>query len=172
LGTWYLAVIQKKLGTKLFYFYTKKNTFHYYFILSLGPRVHFRGQKLIFWQKKSPPKNKIQKNAPPKNKRSPSLKFKKMRRQKKKIPFSKIQKKINTLFISFKVAHSAQEAPKNVSCRWLFRKLKTIEVGFRGRQCFTMEKSFLFLYQKKKFASSFVLSFGHRVHFRGKKVNF
>jgi hypothetical protein len=31
---------------------------HYYFILSLGPRVHFRGQKLIFWQKKS----KIKKN--------------------------------------------------------------------------------------------------------------
>jgi hypothetical protein len=25
---------------------------HYYFILSFGPRVHFRGQKLTFWQKK------------------------------------------------------------------------------------------------------------------------
>jgi hypothetical protein len=46
----------------------------------LGPRVHFRGQKLIFWQKKSPLKN------------------------------------LNTLFISFKVAHSAQEAPKFFSC--------------------------------------------------------
>jgi hypothetical protein len=67
-------------------------------------------------------------------------------------PFSKIQKKLNTLFISFKVAHSAQEAPKKISGRLLIRKVKTIEVGFRGRQCFTMEKSFLFLYQKKKFA--------------------
>jgi hypothetical protein len=62
----------------------------------------------------------------------------------------KIQKKLNTLFISFKVAHSAQEAPTFFSCRWLIRKLKTIEVGFRGRQCFTMEKSFFYFYIKKK----------------------
>jgi hypothetical protein len=31
---------------------------HYYFILSVGPRVHFRGQKLTFWQKQNPPKNR------------------------------------------------------------------------------------------------------------------
>jgi hypothetical protein len=53
-------------------------------VLSFGRNVHFRGQKVNFWQKKILPKNKN----------------------------SKIQKKIITLFISLKVAHSAQEAPK------------------------------------------------------------
>jgi hypothetical protein len=49
LGTWYLAVFQKKLGTKLFIF-TVKIKFHFIiFLLSFGPRVHFRGQKLTFW---------------------------------------------------------------------------------------------------------------------------
>jgi hypothetical protein len=70
-------------------------------MLSFGPRVHFRGQKLTFWQKKNPPKNRN----------------------------SKI---LTTLFISLKVAHSAQEAPKKISARWLIKKLKTIEVGFKG----------------------------------------
>jgi hypothetical protein len=61
------AGFPKKIRNKTFYFQTKKKILHYYFILSFGPRVHFRGQKLTFWQKKSPPKNR----RPP-----PSLKFK------------------------------------------------------------------------------------------------
>jgi hypothetical protein len=30
---------------------------------------------------------------------------------------------------------SAKESPKKNSGRWLIRKVKTIEVGFRGRRC-------------------------------------
>jgi hypothetical protein len=49
LGTWYLAVFQKKLGTKLFIFRVK-NFFHIiFFSLCFGPKVHFRGQKSTFW---------------------------------------------------------------------------------------------------------------------------
>jgi hypothetical protein len=49
LGTWYLGVFQKKLGTKLFIFtVTKKNHF-ILFSLSFGPRVHFRSQTWTFW---------------------------------------------------------------------------------------------------------------------------
>jgi hypothetical protein len=70
-----------------------------FFLLSFGPRVHFRGKKLNFRQKKSPPKKFIHP------------------------------------FISLKVAHSAQEAAKKFSARWLIKKLKTIEVGFRGIGC-------------------------------------
>jgi hypothetical protein len=54
---------------------------------------------------------------------------KKKSAKKQKIQNSKI---LTTLFISLKVAHSAQEAPKKISARWLFKKLKTIEVGFKG----------------------------------------
>jgi hypothetical protein len=50
LETWYLAVFQKKLGTKLFFFTLKKISL-YLFLLSFGPRVHFQSKKLIFWQK-------------------------------------------------------------------------------------------------------------------------
>jgi hypothetical protein len=39
---------------------------------------------------------------------------------------------LSTLFISLKVAHSAQEAPKKISAQWLIKKLKTIEVGLKG----------------------------------------
>jgi hypothetical protein len=56
LKTWYLAVFQKKLGTKLFILTLKKKYGYILFLLSFGPRVHFRGKKLIFWQKKIPPK--------------------------------------------------------------------------------------------------------------------
>jgi hypothetical protein len=38
----------KKIRNKTFYFYTKKNHF-ILFLLSFGPKVHFRGQKLTFW---------------------------------------------------------------------------------------------------------------------------
>jgi hypothetical protein len=47
----------------------------------------------------------------------------------------RIPKGARPLFISLKVAHSAQEAPKKISGRSLIRKVKTIEVGFRGRRC-------------------------------------
>jgi hypothetical protein len=48
LGAWYLAVFQKKLGTKLFIF-TVKIKFHFIlFLLSFGPRVHLRSQKSTF----------------------------------------------------------------------------------------------------------------------------
>jgi hypothetical protein len=43
LGTWYLAVFQKKLETKLFIFRVKKKIYLFLFLLSFGPRVHFRG---------------------------------------------------------------------------------------------------------------------------------
>jgi hypothetical protein len=56
LGTWYLAVFQKKIGTKLFILTLKKNMAIFFFLLSFGLRVHFQGKKLIFWQKKIPPK--------------------------------------------------------------------------------------------------------------------
>jgi hypothetical protein len=56
LETWYLAVFQKKLVTKLFIFKQKKKLSLNSFILSFGPRVHFQGKKLIFWQKKIRPK--------------------------------------------------------------------------------------------------------------------
>jgi hypothetical protein len=46
----------KKIRNKTFYFYTKKKYHLFLFLLSFGPRVHFRGQKLTFWQKKIPPK--------------------------------------------------------------------------------------------------------------------
>jgi hypothetical protein len=39
----------KIIRNKTFYFYSKKNYCFFAFVL----RVHFRGQKLIFWQKKS-----------------------------------------------------------------------------------------------------------------------
>jgi hypothetical protein len=43
-----LAVYQKKLETKFFIF-TLKKSFHFIlFLLSFGPRVHFRGQRLTF----------------------------------------------------------------------------------------------------------------------------
>jgi hypothetical protein len=44
-------------------------------------------------------------------------------------------KKNSALFISLKVAHSAQEAPKKFSARWLIKKLKTIEERFKGIGC-------------------------------------
>jgi hypothetical protein len=48
LGTWYLGVFQKKLETKLFIF-TVKFFFHFFlFLLSFGPRVHFRSQTWTF----------------------------------------------------------------------------------------------------------------------------
>jgi hypothetical protein len=46
-----------------------------------------------------------------------------------------VPKILTTLFISLKVAHSAQEAPKKISARWLIKKLKTIEVGPNGIGC-------------------------------------
>jgi hypothetical protein len=49
LGTWYLAVFQKKLGTKLFIFRVKFFFHFIFFLLSFGPRVHLRGQKSTFW---------------------------------------------------------------------------------------------------------------------------
>jgi hypothetical protein len=54
-------------------------------------------------------------------------------RQKNLLP--KNRKSLTTLFISLKVAHSAQEAPNFFSARWLLKKLKTIEVGFKGIGC-------------------------------------
>jgi hypothetical protein len=42
---------------------------------------------------------------------------------------------LTTLFISLKVAHSAQEAPKKISAWWLIKKLKTIEERFKGIGC-------------------------------------
>jgi hypothetical protein len=58
LGTWYLAVFQKKIGSKLFILTLKKKYGYILFLLSFGLRVHFQGKKLIFWQKKIPPKIK------------------------------------------------------------------------------------------------------------------
>jgi hypothetical protein len=49
LGTWYLGVFQKKLGTKLFIFTVKKKIHINLFLLSFGPRVHFRSQTWTFW---------------------------------------------------------------------------------------------------------------------------
>jgi hypothetical protein len=43
LGTWYLAVFQKKISNKTFYFHCKKISL-FFFLLSFGPRVHFRSQ--------------------------------------------------------------------------------------------------------------------------------
>jgi hypothetical protein len=43
LGTWYLAVFQKKIRNKTFYFHIKKKFHFILFLLSFGPRVHFRG---------------------------------------------------------------------------------------------------------------------------------
>jgi hypothetical protein len=71
-----LGGFPKKIRNKTFYFHTKKNILLYRFILSFGPRVHFRGKKLTFWQKK----------------------------------FRQI---LTTLFISLKVAHSAQGARRH-----------------------------------------------------------
>jgi hypothetical protein len=49
LGTWYLGVYQKILGTKLFIF-TITKIFHFILVLlSFGPRVHFQSQTLTFW---------------------------------------------------------------------------------------------------------------------------
>jgi hypothetical protein len=49
LGTWYLEDFQKKLETKLFIFTVKKKFHSHLFLLSFGPRVHFRSQTLTFW---------------------------------------------------------------------------------------------------------------------------
>jgi hypothetical protein len=58
LGTWYLAVFQKKIGTKLFILTLKKKYGYILFLLSFGRRVDFQRKKLIFWQKKKfRPKN-------------------------------------------------------------------------------------------------------------------
>jgi hypothetical protein len=71
LGTWYLAVFQNKIGTKLFILTLKKKYGYILFLLSFGLRVHFQGKKLIFWQKKIPPKirrpssSQIKKKIPP-----------------------------------------------------------------------------------------------------------
>jgi hypothetical protein len=46
----------KKNRNKTFYFDTKKKYGYILFLLSFGLRVHFQGKKLIFWQKKIPPK--------------------------------------------------------------------------------------------------------------------
>jgi hypothetical protein len=47
----------KKIRNKTFYFHTKKIPI-YCFLLSFGPRVHFRGKKLTFvGTKKIRPKN-------------------------------------------------------------------------------------------------------------------
>jgi hypothetical protein len=51
LGTWYLGVFQKKLGTKLFIVTVKKKFHSNLFLLSFGPRVHFRSQTLTFWSR-------------------------------------------------------------------------------------------------------------------------
>jgi hypothetical protein len=42
----------KNIRNKTFYFYNIKKINFFLFLLSFGPRVHFRGQKLTFWQKK------------------------------------------------------------------------------------------------------------------------
>jgi hypothetical protein len=42
LGTWCLADFQNKLGTKLFIFTVTKKIHSNLFLLSFGPRVHFR----------------------------------------------------------------------------------------------------------------------------------
>jgi hypothetical protein len=52
LGIWKLTVFQKKLGAKLFIFTPPKKKIASSFLPSFGPRVHFRGQKLEFLQKK------------------------------------------------------------------------------------------------------------------------
>jgi hypothetical protein len=48
LETWYLAVFQKKLGTKLFIFTVNFFFYFFFFLLGVGLRVHFRGEKLNF----------------------------------------------------------------------------------------------------------------------------
>jgi hypothetical protein len=108
LGTWYLAVFQKKLGTKLFIFTFKKNYFFIIFYLVLAIES-ISGVKSRFLAKKIPPK----------------------KQKKKKL----IKKNLTTLFISLKVAHSGQEAPKKNSARWLIKKLKTIEERLKGIGC-------------------------------------
>jgi hypothetical protein len=56
-------------GEQFFIFIPKKK-FALSFVLSFGRRVHFRGQKVNFWQKKFPPKNRNSKNS---KKKSPFL---------------------------------------------------------------------------------------------------
>jgi hypothetical protein len=56
--------IPKKIRNKTLFHATKKISL-YSFLLSFGPRVHFRVKKLTFWQKKIPPKIRRQKKLPP-----------------------------------------------------------------------------------------------------------
>jgi hypothetical protein len=49
-GIWQFS---KKNMNITFYLDTTKKIWLYCFLLSFGPRVHFQGKKLIFWQKKS-----------------------------------------------------------------------------------------------------------------------
>jgi hypothetical protein len=51
--------IPKKFRNKTFFFHTTNFFSLYSFILSFGPRVHFRVKKLTFWQKKNQPKIRI-----------------------------------------------------------------------------------------------------------------
>jgi hypothetical protein len=49
IGNMVFGDVPKKIRTKTFYFQSKKIISLYSFLLSFGPRVHFRGQKSTFW---------------------------------------------------------------------------------------------------------------------------
>jgi hypothetical protein len=133
---------------------------HYYFILSFGIRVHFQGQKLTFWQKKIRPKNR----------RPPWIIFSVKNCQiiifhyREKYFFSILT---NFFFILIKVAHCCEGSPKTIRTRSLIRNM--VFGGFPKKN---RNKTFYFHNKKKYGLYFFLLSFGPRVHFQGKKLNF
>jgi hypothetical protein len=98
-----LAVFQKKLGTK--HLDTTKKIWLYCFLLSFGPRVHFQGKKLIFWQKKSALNTIF-------SQKLSNYHISLWR----KVFFSYL---INFFFMNIKAAHSCEGSPKTIRTRSL-----------------------------------------------------
>jgi hypothetical protein len=152
LGTWYLEDFQKKLGTKLFIF-TVNYFFHSnLFLLSFGPRVHFRSQTLTFWS-----------NHPEYNFQSKTV----------KLSHFTLEKSIFFVFNQF-FFHSYQSCPM---LRGVTKKTKKNGrfLGTWYLEDFQKKlgtKHFIFTVNFFFHSNLFLLSFGPRVHFRSQTLTF
>jgi sulfur relay (sulfurtransferase) DsrC/TusE family protein len=152
LETWYLGVFQKKLGTKLFIF-TVKFFFHFnLFLLSFGPRVHFRSQTWTFLSN------------------TPEYKF--QSKTVKLLHFT-LEKSFFFIFNQF-FFHSYQSCPmlRGVTEEKQKKTGHLLGTWYLGVFQKKLEPK-LFIFTLKKIHSNlFLLSFGPRVHFRSQTLTF
>jgi hypothetical protein len=142
----------KKIRNKTFYFHCRKKNHFILFLLSFGPRVHFRDQKSTFWS-----------NTPEYNFQSKTVKLSYFTLEKSFFfPFL-------TIFFSFisKLPNVARGHQKNKKTESLIGNM--VFGGFPTKK---RNKTFYFHCRKKIHLILFLLSFGPRVHFRDQKSTF